>query len=171
MLSQLPRTATVTSNIAPKHYGVDCTSQYLKSRDRNEPKVWDDWDKIWRCNIMVWYINIGDDLLRSRKIAWPFKVIFEGPLEDRKLVHKTELLECSAATQPVHPKKGIVTTNCTLEADLTSVPKHLFKRKMKSDGAEGYELHYKLMVSIQSGPMVFSLEVGGKEYGQVAAEY
>jgi hypothetical protein len=52
------------------------------------------------------------------------------------------------------------------------VPKDLFKKKKRSsDGEEYWQLHFKLLVTIQSGPMVFSLEAGGKEYGQVGAEY
>jgi hypothetical protein len=45
------------------------------------------------------------------------------------------------------------------------------KRKRRSDGMEYWELHYNLVVTIQSGPMQFSLEVGGKEYGKVEAEF
>lgn len=67
---------------------------------------------------------------------------------------------------------GLTNTNCILKTDLSRVPKEAFKKRIQArTGAEYCELHYKLVISIQSGPMTFSLEVAGKEYGQVGASY
>jgi len=121
---------------------------------------------------MTWYINKGDDLLRSRKIAFPFFISFNANPTYDELQIKSELLECAPDKALIHPKEGVVTKNCTLTTDLSKVPKDLFKKKKRSsDGEEYWQLHFKLLVTIQSGPMVFSLEAGGKEYGQVGAEY
>lgn len=67
---------------------------------------------------------------------------------------------------------GNVTKNCILKSDLSTVPKHLFKKKTQPlNGQEYWELNYKLLISIDAVPMVFSLQIGGKEYGQVGADY
>jgi hypothetical protein len=71
---------------------------------------------------------------------------------------------------------GAVTKNCSLMSDLSIVPIDQFKKKSRVDTGDGslvqwWELHYKLLVEIQSGPMLFSIQCGGKEYGQATAEY
>ena len=70
---------------------------------------------------------------------------------------------------------GHTSTNCILKSDLSMVPKESFKNKsqINKDGKRftWWEVHYKLLVKIESGPMVFSLLCGGKEYGKVGAEY
>ncbi|KAI9748615.1 MAG: hypothetical protein M1835_001753 [Candelina submexicana] len=114
----------------------------------------------------------GDSLSRPRKISFPFYRQFSANLRDDELIITNRLLECSITTQPIHPTKGVVITNCILIVDLSAVPRHLFRKKTRyTDEATYYELHYNLMVTIQSAPMLFSLEVGGKAYGQVTAEY
>lgn len=136
------------------------------------------------------FLPQGDDLLRSRKIAFPFYQTFKPDPSDSELLVENELIECSIDKEPTHPKPGtyilstlgvsepgltfagVTTKNCRLKSDLSSIPKELFKRmKQEPYGGEYWELHYKLLVSIESGPMVFSLEIGGKEYGQVLADY
>ncbi|KAI9705053.1 MAG: hypothetical protein M1836_006836 [Candelina mexicana] len=172
VLSQLAQYARVTSNIASKHYGVSSSWVHDPARDAGQQKWLDSWELVWKSTILTWYINIGDGLSRSRKISFPFYRKFSADLRDDELIITDRLLECSATTQPIHPTKGVVTTNCTLIVDLSAVPRHLFRKKTRyTDGATYYELHYNLMVTTQSGPMLFSLEVGGKAYGQVNAEY
>lgn len=172
VLSQLPKTAKVVSNIASKHYGVRTASIFDASRDHGEQKHWDAWDEKWRCNVMRWYISMGDELSRSRKISFPFQRSFSSLLIPAELSYTADLKECGLEIQPVHPRERTVTKNCTLKADLNGVPRHLFKKKTRSlDGMPCLELRYNLLISIQSGPMVFSIEVDGKEYGSVEAIY
>jgi hypothetical protein len=66
-----------------------------------------------------------------------------------------------------------VKINCTLESDLSKVPKSRFVKKTRaSDSAEYIEIHYSLQIeNNQSGLMKFSLEIGGKEYSAVDATY
>lgn len=64
---------------------------------------------------------------------------------------------------------------CTLKTDLSVVPVDAFKKQSRfgENGEEikYWELHYKLLVTVQSGPMLFSIVSGGKEYGQVGTDY
>lgn len=60
--------------------------------------------------------------------------------------------------------------------DLSMVPRELIKQKARVDQdgntVRYWELHYKLLVSIETGAgMLFSLICGGKEYGKVGPEY
>jgi len=62
--------------------------------------------------------------------------------------------------------------NCTLDIDLSDVPKEMFKTKArKSDRALYKALTFKLIVRIEGARLVFSFECGGQEYGAVNAEY
>lgn len=72
--------------------------------------------------------------------------------------------------------KGTTIKNCSLKVDLSTVPQAQFKKKSRTKHDDGqlvqwWELHFKLLVAVQSGPMLFSLECGKKELGQVDAEY
>lgn len=70
----------------------------------------------------------------------------------------------------------VVIKNCSLKTDLSVIPTTQFKKKSRVSRVDGstlqwWELHYKLLVTIQSGPMLFSIQCGGKEYGQASTEY
>jgi hypothetical protein len=65
-----------------------------------------------------------------------------------------------------------VKTCCTLEIDLSEVPKEQYKTKKRvSDGQPYYVVTYKLLVKIEGARMVFSFQCADKEYGTVNAEY
>ncbi|KAF4312264.1 Hsp70 family protein [Botryosphaeria dothidea] len=119
---------------------------------------------------MSWLI-CKDTHVHANKVSLEFDRKFAGKTpqaEDLKIVD--ELYESTALVAPTHPTN--VKLNSTLHTDLTKVPKHHFVRKTrKSDGAHYTELCYSLLVEVQSGPMKFSLEVDGKEYSAVDADY
>ena len=76
---------------------------------------------------------------------------------------------------PAYPRPS-VTKNGSLVSDMSEVPEDAFKKKTRVDASTGqtteyWQLHYKIMVTIQSGPMLFSLMCNGKEYGQAEAQY
>lgn len=199
VMSQLPSEASVTSNVAPKHYGVSARSIYDPIRDANEKKHYDRYEDVYRVDKMTWYIQKGDDLLRARKIVFPFYRTWEPNPSHSDLQIEETLLQCDLDQAPEHPKEGkgclhssafrhclapadranffsgVVVKNCTLKTDLSVVPVDAFKKRSRAadDGEEVkyWELHYKLLVTIHSGPMLFSIVSGGKEYGQVGTDY
>lgn len=71
-MSQLPQEARVTVSVAPKHYGVASWNVYDKIRDAGEQSVYYAVEDTYRAKKMTWYIEMGDDLLRSRKVEFPF---------------------------------------------------------------------------------------------------
>jgi hypothetical protein len=75
--------------------------------------------------------------------------------------------KCRAATSP----KG-----WNIEGtELSVVPKEFFVNRLRREPngniVKWWELYYKLVVTIQSGPMLFSINRRGKQYGAVAANY
>ncbi|KAI9792787.1 MAG: hypothetical protein M1816_001519 [Peltula sp. TS41687] len=167
VFSQLPQKASVVCNVAPKHYGVAAFGPYDSSRDLGLPRDWEQWDDVEY-----------QDLLRAQKIELHFTKRFScdqsqnRPNRHELSVIRFELLECSLNQAPVHPTEGITTINCTLSLDLTTLPLEVFTKKFKASNYLPYwELNFKLLVTIQSGPMFFSLQIGDMEYGRVEAVY
>lgn len=191
---QLPSQASVVASVASKHYGVSAHTSYDQKIDEGQDKWWSEEYEKWQVDRMTWYIEKGDDLERSRKIEFPFYWIFPpNPSHDLLQVNSV-LLECSLDDKPVHPQEGKsfflgtpyfftqlrgppdVVKNCTLSIDLSVIPESQFKKKSRISSENGtlmqwWELHHKMLVTIQSGPMLFSMQCGGKEYGSVSTEY
>ena len=105
-MSKLPSEALVTTSVAPKHYGVSAGSIFDPMRDSGQSKYLDEYEGVWRCETMTWYINKGDDLQRSRKIDFPFYRKFEPNPSHSTLQIEEELLECSLEKAPIHAKAG-----------------------------------------------------------------
>lgn len=60
---------------------------------------------------------------------------------------------------------------CSLEADLSKVPRDLFKRRQNSKGVEYYEIEFSLVIIPTSVTLVFNLELNGIPYGGVRSKY
>lgn len=171
----LPREATVVSNVAPKHYGV----QYLRREvdpilDAGRTVHTDPFDGSKGVDAMKWYIHKGDDLERAKPIEFDFVMKFPddpGP-EDRQM--QTVLYECGLDSAPLHPGDSLK-SNCTLKTDLTILPENCFNRRLRLDDKGNMlrwkELQFKLVITSQSGPMLFSISCRGKEYGAVTTTY
>jgi len=89
---------------------------------------------------MTWYIYEGEDLMRDRKIAFPFHRHVEANACPDGLVFSTELKESSEAKPPVYPKSNLVKANCSVKSDLRDVPKTEFKKKCTPDGRKYWEV-------------------------------
>jgi hypothetical protein len=120
---------------------------------------------------MTWYIFQGEDLKRDQKIVFPFYRSLGENFSDSGLRFKDELIQCNTVTPPKYPKEGVTKTNCVLNADLRSVPRTQFRKMKAAGGRMYYDVHYNLVVMIQSAVMKFSLEIGGEEMGSVDAKY
>lgn len=128
-MSQLPQEACVTSNVAPKHYGVAIGFEYDPARDGNEKQWHLAYEDVSRVSVMNWHItkvsnhhncpltstipsnaNIipkDDDLLRSRKVEFRCYRCFSIDLTWEELQIETNLLESDQPNAPVHPKAGM----------------------------------------------------------------
>lgn len=167
---------SVVSNVSPKHYGICAwTTEYnLEGLDAGREKVWSEHTGKWRIQRMFWHIEKGDDLVRARPIELDFFRSF-SPNPTRAQLQTTEhLLQSDRDNAPRHQRPDM-TTNCVLQADLTVLPEEFFDKKSRTDAngktVEYWDLWYKLVVTISSGPMQFSLKCRGKEYSSVEISY
>ena len=62
-------------------------------------------------------------------------------------------------------------TLCTVEADLTKVPKGLFSVITNSKGKQYYKVSYVLEMTFKSASIFFELLFEGISYGSVRAKY
>lgn len=120
---------------------------------------------------MTWYIHQGDDLLREQTIRFPFYRTLPEGFTDKQLIFEDKLIQSESRTAPVHPSPATTKTNCVLTANLTSVDRAEFKKRIGADGLTYYDIHYDLAITIQPARMKFALEVKGREMGTVQASY
>jgi hypothetical protein len=121
---------------------------------------------------MTWYINIGDDLVRSQPIKSTFFQTLPDGYSSSDLIFKTNLLQSGAKTAPVYPSSSSTPTNCTLTADLTGVDRDMFKKRIGVEDKKVYwDVYYDICIMVQPAMMRFSLEVRGEEMGCVEARY
>jgi hypothetical protein len=154
----------VVTNVAAKNYGTDALTYDVDPRDANQPKVMNPFVGKSGVRIMQWYIYKGDDLVRGRLIELHFCMDFPEDPSPEDLQHgKFVLFECPHPTAPRHPG-SFLKTNCTLRPDLSIVPREHFEKMSRIDeNGETFKwwvLYYKIIVTVQSGPMLFSIDCG-----------
>lgn len=64
-----------------------------------------------------------------------------------------------------------MTKLCTLDVDLSAIPRNLFKKRTNSQGVSYYEMDYVLVLIPTSACINFQLEFKGVSYGSVDAQY
>jgi hypothetical protein len=120
---------------------------------------------------MTWYIHRGEDLMREQAITFPFFRTLDSGFTNDELIFKSELLQSENRTAPTYPSPSSTRTKCFLTTDLTSVNRSHFIDRTGVDGRTYVDIHYDLVIRIQSAVMKFSLEVKRKEMGSVSAKY
>jgi len=120
---------------------------------------------------MTWYINIGDDLKRDRKIKFPFFRTLDEDFEDDELIFMSDLIQSENKLPPVHPTSSTTKVNCVVTSDLRNVDRKHFEKVDGEDGKTYVKVKFDLVITIQTAVMKFSLEIKGKEMGSVNAKY
>ncbi|KUJ08980.1 uncharacterized protein LY89DRAFT_701518 [Mollisia scopiformis] len=119
----------------------------------------------------TWYINSGQDLKRDQTIRFPFYRSLAEGYHNYQLIFYDDLIQSEDEDAPVHPSAAATRTNCTLTADLRAVPLNTFTRNVGTDGITYHQVHYHLVIKIESAVMKVSLEINGQEMGTVDAKY
>ncbi|KAG8165646.1 hypothetical protein KVR01_004198 [Diaporthe batatas] len=159
-------TRRVTSTCSTKHYGVAYWAVHDPLVDVGVPisNPWRDGTKRSE--------RIGDDIGRDQKIEFPFFRDIDGDYSSADLIFVDELYQCDTQDAPLHPSKGPkLDVNCRLTSDLRGVPSHHFQINHDLNWKPYYRVNYKLIVSLESALMTFSLEIGGKQMGKVEAKF
>ncbi|KAF2712359.1 hypothetical protein K504DRAFT_474745 [Pleomassaria siparia CBS 279.74] len=171
VLSKLPQTALVSSTKATQHYGVEAWSAYDNELDHGEKTV-NGRDGSVRVRKFTWYININDDLMRDQELKFPFYRSLNADYTDEDLVFVDELYQSKDKTAPRNRSNGdSIKQNCVVKADFRAVDPSHFQSKIDKDGKSYFDVHYELVVKLESALMTFSCQVDGKTLGVVEASY
>ncbi|TGO15998.1 hypothetical protein BTUL_0033g00360 [Botrytis tulipae] len=162
VLTQLPQKVSVVSTQATRHYGVTAHQAYHDIEDKGYPKFMDAYGK-WRTQ------RRGDNLKRPQKIRFSFFRTLHNIL-DEDLIFKEHLDHCELESAPIRPDPTVA-VNCSLQVDLRGVDPATFRKKTDILGNPCWDVHYELVVTINSAIMTFSLEYKGKNMGSVEARY
>jgi hypothetical protein len=120
---------------------------------------------------MSWFIYQGEDLQRDQKIVHTYYRSLPQNYNESNLIFTDELDQCETIKPPLYPKAGVIRTNCSVKADLRTVPKYHFIEKTAIDGRNYYDIDYNLVITMKTAIMKFSLEIDGQELGSVQAKY
>ncbi|KFG86767.1 putative hsp70 protein [Metarhizium anisopliae] len=147
VLSKIPGQASVMSTSSTKHYGTSMDALYSSAKDWGQP-TFIRRDGSTGVEKMTWFINKGEDIQRDHKIKFSFFRTLEKGYTNPELIFRDKLYECQ-----------------------DSIPKSYLIKKKDPHGVTYYELHYDLVISLESAIMTFSLEVDGKTMGCVNVDY
>ncbi|EFY98456.2 Hsp70 family protein [Metarhizium robertsii ARSEF 23] len=171
VLSKIPGQASVMSTSSTKHYGTSMDALYSSAKDWGQP-TFIRRDGSTGVEKMAWFINKGEDIQRDHKIKFSFFRTLEKGYTNPELIFRDKLYECQDSLAPIYPSAARnMRENCSVRADLTSIPKSYLIKKKDPHGVAYYEVHYNLVISLESAIMTFSLEVDGKTMGSVNVDY
>ncbi|KAG6261198.1 hypothetical protein E4U49_004164 [Claviceps purpurea] len=190
VLSKLPSQVAVVSTCATRHYGTRCESPFQEPRDAGQ-KAFLDRDCNRRVTIMKWFIETGETILRDQRFEMMLEFHFENIYNTVDFIRHYDLWQCEdkyARDAPIHPGKSTkLKRNCNVTADLRSVPKDKFARKIvriaplplflivdtvpHDSSRHSYALNINLVMTFKSAVMTFSMEVDGEEMGSTEVDY
>ncbi|KAF7943848.1 uncharacterized protein EAE97_005918 [Botrytis byssoidea] len=168
VLTHLPQKVMVVSAQTTRHYGVSAHRTYDDVEDIGYPKLMNAYGK-WKTSGMTWYIERGEDLQRPQKIKFSFYRVLHK-LSDETIMFKETLHHCELVDAPVRPGPTVA-VNCSLKVDLRGVDRTTIRKKIERFGDQCWDVHFDLVVTINSAIMMFSLEYNGEEMGSVEAKY
>ncbi|XHG06200.1 hypothetical protein AWENTII_009403 [Aspergillus wentii] len=162
----------VESRIARRHYGIRYSAHYDSNQHEGEKKRWS-WlqEKYLVDGQMQWYINKvqSSKIKENKPISIKFyRITMVKDTDD--LMFETELHFCNDEKAPSATNDRIMKL-CTLESDLSKIPRELFTKKKNSMGIEYYEIVFDLVMTPTSASLQFQLEFQGVPYGTVSSKY
>ncbi|RAH80826.1 actin-like ATPase domain-containing protein [Aspergillus japonicus CBS 114.51] len=160
----------VEARVSRRSYGVSANKKFDQSRHAKHAKYWSHTEQEWfaRDN-MTWYIKKSARVSEHQPIKFDFyRTVFVDQADELRFTD--ELFFCNDKSPP-DIKCGRVIPLCTLNSDLSKIPRQLFRRKKNSSGNEYYEITYTLKVTPASASLLFDLEFNGVSYGSVSSRY
>ncbi|KAE8151683.1 actin-like ATPase domain-containing protein [Aspergillus avenaceus] len=160
----------VESRIARRNYGVAYDTLYIHGVHESNEKYWDDLRERYKVqDRMKWYIKKFSKISENEPIKTPFIRTIRTIRVDH-ILFEDNLLFCNNDSPPDKKNKDCMRL-CTLETDLSTVPRQLFHRKRTSKGVEYWEVQYELVITPTSATLLFELKFNGVAYGCVRAKY
>ncbi|KAG6172017.1 hypothetical protein E4U11_006690 [Claviceps purpurea] len=179
------------------------SSNYLMQRVKDHfPKIQvlqpsDAWAAIVKGAVLsklpsqVAVVKTGETILRDQRFEMMLEFHFENIYNTVDFIRNYDLWQCEdkyARDAPIHPGKSTkLKRNCSVTADLRSVPKDKFARKSvriaplplflivdtvpHDSSRHSYALNINLVMTFKSAVMTFSMEVDGEEMGSTEVDY
>ncbi|KAI9043281.1 Hsp70 family protein [Aspergillus affinis] len=160
----------VESRIARQHYGTRCSQVWLSDVHGPKNKYWDDLEEIYRANEMSWIIKKSSPMYEDQPVKLDFYVSVHVDNAESKLLRHITFYRCNSAKAPKVEDDSLIKL-CTLEADLTKIPRSLFVKRRNSKGVEYYDISYVLVMTSASAALIFELQFEGMSYGSVRSKY
>ncbi|KAJ5347015.1 actin-like ATPase domain-containing protein [Penicillium brevicompactum] len=160
----------VETRISRRWYGVSASTPFDKARHAKRQKHWSDIEEHWVVqDSMTWYIKKSAKISERQPIKFNF---YRAVRVDQanNLVFTDDLFFCNDDREPDFRCDRVLPL-CTLESDLSKIPRQLFERKRNSKGIEYFKISYTLTVKPTSALLLFDLEFNGISYGSVSSRY
>ncbi|RAH65714.1 Hsp70 family protein [Aspergillus aculeatinus CBS 121060] len=159
----------VESRVVRRPYGVRCRSPYVAGQHDPNDMVWCHLKEEYEVhNCMHWYIEKSSVVSENKPVRVSFCRLLEASSEHGLCV-KVDLLFSDSDRAPAMSNQTM--RLCTVEADLSRIPRDLFVKKCNSKGVEYYEVYYDLVMIPTSASLLFELEFNGVGYGSVRSKY
>ncbi|KAF4179419.1 hypothetical protein CNMCM7927_001862 [Aspergillus lentulus] len=162
----------VGERIARCHYGIKFDIEYNPRRHNAADKYWNALTEKWYVgNRMKWYIEKGKPISEDKPIrmSWSRNLPKVSCIEKLKQV-TTSLYICNLDDAPDHLTEDVFKI-CTLEANLSAIPRNLFRSKTNYAGEEYYTIPFQIAMTPTSASIFLNLEFNGVSYGSVQAKY
>ncbi|KAL1866881.1 hypothetical protein Daus18300_006584 [Diaporthe australafricana] len=112
----------------------------------------------------------GEELIRDRKIKFPFQRILRERYNPVDLLFKDTLRYSEVDVAPIYPCPSVKVC-CKVRSDLRGIDKTKLVKITGADGKVYHEVNYHLVLSTDTANLKFSLEFDGVEMGSVEATY
>ncbi|KAF9883002.1 hypothetical protein FE257_004342 [Aspergillus nanangensis] len=160
----------VESRVARRNYGVECRSTFDPSLHNPDDKVWGELQEKYFVDDRVrWYITKSSKIYEDKPIKMGFYHTVQA-IHAHELHFLEDLQFCNDENAP-NAMNSKVMRLCSLEADLSKVPRKLFEQKTNSQGVQYFKIPFKLVMTPTSASLLFELEFNGVSYGSVRTKY
>lgn len=164
----------VTQRKSRYNYGIVLRVPYDPAKHSEAHRVWDrSLRKHFVNDTMRWFVQKNEDVAETQAIKvpvyrdWPKKTFPPANM----LKWSTTLYANSDADPPVMRHGGAMTAVCSMDVDLSDVPKHRFKTVLRADGHRYKELHFSLEMHIESANLKFKMMIDNEQLGSVTAKF
>lgn len=120
----------VSSRRSRFNYGVTCNPVFEEGLHPLRSRYLSEYDGLYRAeSAMEWYVKKNEDISETRAIKVEFVRHYWGRAfpDAGTLQHRTYLLANADVKAPLMEDGGLTKTVCTLQANLSSVPRRFFK--------------------------------------------
>ncbi|KAJ5318738.1 actin-like ATPase domain-containing protein [Penicillium atrosanguineum] len=160
----------VETRISRRWYGVSAYTKFDKSHHAKRDKRWSGFEEFWVVDDkMTWYINKSARISERQPIKFDFYRAVRSD-QANNLRFTDNLFFCNDERGPEFRCDRVLPL-CTLQTDLSKIPRQLFERKRNSKGIEYLKISYTLTVTPTSALLLFDLEFNGTSYGSVSSRY